>query len=600
LGYSDITKQSCASAASSYLEGTGLFDLLADSQKELQKLSFRSAPIEGLEKRLQNLSGRLAKSQLQLAVLGQFKRGKSTLLNALIGAPLLPSGVTPLTAIPTFLRHGQRFELITEYSDGRKERHPADTYAELSALLFERVTEDGNPHNKAGIVRVDVFLDSPLLRSGIVLIDTPGIGSTNLHNTEAAKAALPECDMALFVVSPDPPITEVELAYLRDIQEVSTATIIALNKIDLVDGEDRKRSEQFLSDTVLDGAGTKTAWFFSVSARKGLAAKTAGEEKGVAESGLHTLENYIQTFAQTKQRDVLEAAIAKKAAALIGEILFEIDTRVAMLKMPVADLTDRLARFTAARTDFEREQKASQDLLAGDRTRLLLDLDEKAAALRAQALDRLIKHASGLLVQGKSEGEIGEGLERYVPELFQAEFERVESEARASLSAALGEHQERGDRLIGRVRQLAASLLEIPYSAPVAEEAFQPTKTPYWVTIPREALISSPNIIETLLPATVRLDRARDRMRRRLDEIITRNVENLRWALRQNLEMAFRAFQSQLNESLALAEGATRSAMEAAIQKRSRTEGETELELTRMDDVRRRLAEIKAQTEEFV
>lgn len=573
--------------------------LFVTLQNILQELPFRSAAIEGVQARLDSLSERLAKGQLQIAILGQFKRGKSTLLNALIGAPVLPSAVTPLTAIPTFLREGHHFELVTEYTDGKQERRTVESSTELSALLFERVTEDGNPHNRAGIARVHVSLDSPFLRPGTVLIDTPGIGSTNLHNTEAARAALPECDMALFVVSPDPPITEVEIAYLREIQKASDEIVIILNKVDLVEGGDRVRSEKFLSDTVLERAGVSTAWFFSVSARKALAAKASGDEKGLAESGLHALERYILTFAQTKKQEVLEAAVAKKAAALIADAIFEVGARLAMLKMPIADLTDRLTRFTTACADFERERKACQDLLIGDRGRLLSDLDKKASALRAVARNRLEEHANGLLTQGKSEAEIAAQFETDVPELFQAEFEQFESQVRAFLSGILGEHQERSDHLIGSVRQLAANLLEIPYTAPVAEDAFQLKKIPYWVTVPRVSLVSAPNIIESLLPATVRLDRTRERLRRHIGEIVTRNVENLRWALRQNLEMAVCTFQLQIDEKLALAEGATRSAMQAAIQRRSHVEDETGLELAKIDETKGRLTTVKDRMEEF-
>ena len=76
------------------------------------------------------------------------------------------------------------------------------------------VTEEANPRNVLNVARVDVFLPAQLLERGVVLIDTPGVGSTHRHQTAAADAVLPECDAALFVVSADPPITEIEIDYL--------------------------------------------------------------------------------------------------------------------------------------------------------------------------------------------------------------------------------------------------------------------------------------------------------------------------------------------------------------------------------------------------
>jgi hypothetical protein len=107
-------------------------------------------------RRLSALAERLQQGRLQLAVVGQFKRGKSTLLNALLEARVLPSAVTPLTAIATFLRNGKALKLISEDAQGRREEKICSSTDELRALLQARVTEDGNPHNRLGLSRVEV------------------------------------------------------------------------------------------------------------------------------------------------------------------------------------------------------------------------------------------------------------------------------------------------------------------------------------------------------------------------------------------------------------------------------------------------------------
>jgi GTPase SAR1 family protein len=566
--------------------GASVGDIL---QRACDVIPAQSPTGEFIRAQIQALRARLQAQQLQIAVVGQFKRGKSTLLNALLGAPVLPSAVTPLTAIPTFLRVGDKLELVTKYCDGREERDSVDTVDHLSALLRERVTEDGNPRNRAGIEKVEVRADAPLLRAGIVLIDTPGIGSTYAHNTEVAKAALPECDVALFVVSPDPPITEVELGYLKEIRDVSNGIVVVLNKIDLVEGEDRIRSEKFLSDTVLEGAGIATAWYFSVSARGALAAKTKGDATLLAQSGLPALESYLINFARTKRLEVLEGAIAKKAAGLVGEAGFEVQSRLAALQMPIADLSDRMVRFTAARETFKTERQAIEDVLSGDRSRLLLELDEKAVLLRDSARNKLSSHASRQLSEGHQESDILAQLEVDVPQLFQTEFEQFETQMRAALTQSLRGHQTKGDHLIANVRELAITLLDIPYVAPAAEEAFQPKRVPYWVTVSRQSFVATPNIIESLLPGTIRLERVRARLQHHVDEIVTRNVENLRWALRQNIETAIRDFRTQLDERLQLSQEAIATAMEVGLSRRRQTE----------DDTRGQLAHLAATLDKF-
>ncbi len=192
------------------------------------------------------LSGRLKKGQFRLAVLGQFKRGKSTLLNALLGDTVLPTDILPVTAIPTYISYSEILTAQVYFTNERDSKSfSASQGGTLAEFLAEYVTEAGNPNNKNHVERVELGHPAELLQHGVVLIDTPGIGSTYKHNTEVAYQILPQCDAALFLVSPDPPITEVELDYLREICQQLPRTFYLLNKIDFLDESDRVASLSF-------------------------------------------------------------------------------------------------------------------------------------------------------------------------------------------------------------------------------------------------------------------------------------------------------------------------------------------------------------------
>jgi hypothetical protein len=560
----------------------------AEIESAVATIGFSSASIDLSKRRLLALSLRLRQGQLQLAVVGQFKRGKSTLLNALLGAPILPSAVVPLTAIPAFIRRGSGFYLKTEMADGQKEHLAATNAADLHALLTARVTEEGNPHNSKGFIRVDVSVDAPILGEGIVFIDTPGVGSTFRHNTEAAKAALPECDVGLFVVSPEPPITDVELTYLRELSAVTNNILIILNKIDQVSGKDRARIEKFLKDTVAEG-GLRSAEFLCVSARDALEAKLEGNEVKLAASGLPALEKYLVNFARDKRHSILGGSVSQKARTIVWDVLFEIETKLAVHRMPIDDLTERVRQFEAAGGHFERERKTARDILTGDRKRLLSALDEKASALRGTLEDKLNQEVDAMAAHGLSESEISVELEKAVPALFQPRLEQFESETRQMLGAVLQTQQQRGDVLIGDIRHLASTLLDIPFAAPVADDAFQIKKTPYWVTAPRETFITIPHLAESLLPAGIRLKRLKRRLAGLIGEIVIRNVENLRWAIRQNLENSIRAFETQLDDQLKLTQGATLVAMEQGLKRRMSTEDASAGEVEQLQDAKARL-----------
>ena len=185
---------------------------------------------------LNELSHRFSEGRFHLAVLGQFKRGKSTLLNALIGESILPVGVVPLTAASTFIQFGETAKIKVRYQDNRPEgEFDGASTDERSAFLAGFVTEKGNPQNRQGIAEVQVDLPVPILSDGLVLIDTPGIGSTCRNNTTVTLDFLQQCDAALFLVSADPPITEVELEFLRLVKEKVPRLFFVLNKIDYLD-----------------------------------------------------------------------------------------------------------------------------------------------------------------------------------------------------------------------------------------------------------------------------------------------------------------------------------------------------------------------------
>jgi len=524
----------------------------------------------GIEARLQQLLSRLKEQRLQLAVLGQFKRGKSTFLNALLGAPVLPMAVTPLTAIPTFIEHGENFHLRTVELDGAVEDIPAENVEALHALLQARVTEEGNPHNRLNLAKVDITLPSGLVHQGLTLIDTPGIGSIYRHNTETAEAILPECDAALFVVSPDPPITEAELEYLARIRTTAPHIVLVLNKIDIVESAaDKAASIDFLRRVTAEKAGLQDAPLICISARRALRAKMAGDHEALKTSGLADVERYLTDFIAGEKALTLHHAVAGKAIALIGELKFEAESRLAALRMPIDDLSKRIAEFERAALRFEAERNISSDLIAGDRKRILAELDADAAALRARMQKRIDEKISTSLGAGQREEAVVAALEEGIPALFQTEFAREEARTRQHFAEALSVHRARAAELIAHVRRMAADLLAIGYAAPAPEEAFALKKLPYWVTKARETLrIIPPGAIDRLLPASQRRRRTQERLAKEAGEIVRRNVENLRWSLRQNLEDGFRLFESRLDEQLQLTLEATREALRQGVQRR--------------------------------
>ena len=164
------------------------------------------------------LLDRLDAARLRVLVAGEAKRGKSTLINALLGRAVLPSGVTPLTAVTTTVRYGEDEHAEVRFLDGHDEKHPL-------AALADLVTERGNPGNRRGIAGVTVYLAAPVLAGGVELVDTPGTGSVFGWGTETAHEALRSMDAAVFVLTADPPVSASERDLLGQVAGLSVSDV---------------------------------------------------------------------------------------------------------------------------------------------------------------------------------------------------------------------------------------------------------------------------------------------------------------------------------------------------------------------------------------
>ena len=157
-----------------------------------------------LSRDVAELTERTTMGRFYVACIGQFKRGKSTLVNALVGAPLLPTGVVPITTVPTVVRFGPTTAARVRFGDGQ--------WQDIAPSAIEQyVSEDKNPENAAGVTAVEVFVPASLLREGLCLVDTPGLGSVFAANTTATTGFVPHIDAALVVIGADPPLAGDEL-----------------------------------------------------------------------------------------------------------------------------------------------------------------------------------------------------------------------------------------------------------------------------------------------------------------------------------------------------------------------------------------------------
>ncbi len=538
------------------------------------------------------LHQRWREGRFHLAVLGQFKRGKSTLLNALLGAEVLATSVVPLTAIPTFLSWGETRRARITFSDDKPPEDQTFTEdARLHDFLRTYVTEAGNPKNHLEVSHVEVFLPADLLRKGVVLIDTPGIGSTFRHNTEATLNFLPQCDAALFIVSADPPVTEVEVEFLTQVWHKVPHLSYVMNKIDYLDETERTTALDFFRKVLESQGGIPVgSEIFSVSARRGLKARLGGDPAAWRESGLARLEAHLIDFLAIGKSRTLALAIARKAQTLTDEVVLSIEVRLRSMAISIDELERRLATFEGKLKEAEQERLTSQDLLKGTNRRLHEFLEEYAEELRQRSLASLDSRVREAVEKSNGDGidedAVRDLLAQAIPGYFEHETGKAVKTFEARMAEELKPFQRRTDELIGMIRQTAAELFDIPYRAPDSADAFKMIEKPYWVTHKWRAGLRSltGSLLDHFTSSASRKARALARIAEQLQLLVVENVENLRWPIFQSIDQTFLHFGSTLDDRLKETIAATHGAMKATLDFR-RTRA------SQMEPVRQRYAE---------
>jgi hypothetical protein len=570
----------------------GLEELLRDAIGCLEGAAFLP---EAYAEKLRSMSDRLHEGRFHLAVLGQFKRGKSTFVNALLGASVLPTAVVPLTALPTFLRWGEVPHAQVQFQDGRR---PDEVSSEaLEAFLQAYVTEDGNPKNKKGVRQVNVWYPSPMLREGLVIIDTPGIGSTFRHNTEVTLNFLPQCDASLFLVSADPPITEVEVAFLEQVRNRMPRILFILNKVDYLDDDERRSATVFLQRTIEEHLGFPSGTpILAVSARQGLQAAQHHDSAGWEASGLGQVQRMLLDFVTHEKARTLQISVALKASEILEETLLQIQLTLQSLKLPLKDLESRLEVFEQKLQEIQQERVQAGDLLAGDRKRAHAFLEEQAEELRQKArihFQDLVRLELDLRERA-TEADMQAILEEVIPSFFEHELGIISTRFQDRTETVLKVHQERSDRLLDVLRRTAAEVFEIPYRAPVASGAFNMRHDPYWVSREWTDALSpiSPAWIDRLLPASTRKRRILARIQKQVRMLVIRNVENLRWALYQSLDQSLQQFSARLDERLEETIQATRAGIVSVLAKRKEAEYRTSEEILRSEETKGEISKL--------
>jgi len=301
------------------------------------------------------LADRLAEGRFYVACLGQFKRGKSTLLNALVGQPLLPSGIIPITTAVTVLRWGSELRARVWLEQDWREIGVGD--------LAAYVSEEHNPANRKGVSLVEVFVPSPLLAHGMCLVDTPGVGSVIRANTDATREFVPQIDAAVVVIGTDPPISGEELALVEETAAQVGALLFVLSKADRSTDVERGEAVAFTRRVLTERLRKDPGPVLQVSAIERL-------NGGSSFGDWDALEQTLCTLSESVGGALLSQAATRGIERLLERLMHDLEEQRAALARPIVETERHVAGLGACVADGRRALFELGFLFAAEQKRL--------------------------------------------------------------------------------------------------------------------------------------------------------------------------------------------------------------------------------------
>lgn len=292
----------------------------------------------------------LQNDSFTIAVVGEFKRGKSTFINALLGKSILPTDILPTTATPNRITYGLQPSATIRFNDGRETDVPVDRLDEYVTKLTEESRRMASTVQEA-VVRYPV----PYLRNNVEIIDTPGLND-EASMTAVTGAVVPSVDVAILVIVPQSPFSQFEAEFLEHKLLTSdlAKVVFVVNRIDSLDGADevdrmidhvRSRvqgnvlerarqlygqdSDEFLSYARKIGVPK----VFGVSSRAALKAKLTNDAAALSESRFADFESALERFLTEERGPILLQVPLNRVRASSTAVLDATSLRQTSLEM---------------------------------------------------------------------------------------------------------------------------------------------------------------------------------------------------------------------------------------------------------------------------
>jgi small GTP-binding protein len=534
----------------------GLFGMVAQLNGTVRDMTSKS---------LSETRTKLEDEAFNLVVLGQFKRGKSTFINALLGESILPTAIIPLTSVVTILRYGPKLKVEVEYLNGRMEEIDL---AGLPAFITERE----NPQNKKSVKEVTIFYPSQYLREGVRIIDTPGAGSVYSHNTEAAYAYLPYVDAGIFVISADPPLSRSEHQFVKDVREFVDKVFFVLNKIDQVSDSDQRESLEFTTRVIEEEIGTGKVRIYPLSARWALEGKRTGDDVLLQRSLLPEFETQLLDFLAREKGRVFLKSVVNNLLKLISDETISFKLEQEAIKLPLQELTTKIDRFELEMKTIEKDRENNQFLLKGHLGKIISGLDEAISGFKREKSPALPKKLEEKYLElvNRGAGSLRGQLEEFMFDNIRGTFnpwrQQLAEKISSRLEEAHGEFAGKINEIIERILILTSDIFDLKLKPFTSIEGLSKKSDFYFLFRDDPVGLELVQLaVTSALPSFLARKMILRKMKESVAELLDRHCGRVRYDLVTRITKTVNDFEKSSNEKIDLTLAGIRISFQKAL-----------------------------------
>ena len=290
---------------------------------------------------------------LRVAIVGEFNAGKSTFINALIGADVTPTGVLPTTATLHHLRWAPdpiaRIFFLAGHEPPERIVPLGDLRATLNSLQNDPVR------------RVEIQLPLPFLMR-VEILDTPGFNAPDPRHTRIALSAFEEADAAVWLLDATQAMKRSERTVLEEAKLAKLPVQILVNKADRLSPPDLEKVMATVNEALVEARIGSWAPPLPLSAKRALAGKL-GDAKALEDSGWAAVDAMLEDRIASRHAELKERALRRHAARIVARLGAQASAEAGRRRLEDDAVAARAHAIGRAAAAIERESDSvAQDL----------------------------------------------------------------------------------------------------------------------------------------------------------------------------------------------------------------------------------------------